>query len=78
MYSVRRNTLFNAEHKWEQKRGTRWIDPEEDQVQGGEGAVLNAPVEIEEALVEAGFSEDIGVGNRRFTLLFVRDRAEAE
>jgi hypothetical protein len=76
MYGVRRKTLFKANPKGEHVG--RWIDPEEEQVQGEEGAVLNAPVEIDEALVEAGFSEEIGVGKRGFTLLFVRDRAEAE
>jgi hypothetical protein len=42
------------------------------------GVVLNAPAEIEGALVEAGFSKKIGPGETGFTLLFVRDRAEAE
>jgi hypothetical protein len=40
------------------------------------GVVLNAPVEIEESLVEAGFSNEIDSGKLGFTLLFVRNRAD--
>jgi hypothetical protein len=46
--------------------------------EGLQGVVLNAPIEIEEAFVEAGFSDEIGSGERGFTLLFVRDRPEDE
>jgi hypothetical protein len=42
------------------------------------GVVLNAPEEIETEFIGAGFSNQIGSTKPGFTLLFVRDRAEAE
>ena len=42
------------------------------------GVVLNAPEEIEAEFIGAGFSNQIGSTKPEFTLLFVRDKAEAE
>ena len=46
--------------------------------EGLESVVLNAPGHIEEEFERAGFSTEIGPRKPKFTLLFVRDRAEAE